>query len=195
MVEAAPITHPAQGAWTYDDYLALPDDGNRYEIIEGVLYMVNAPGYDHQFAVVQLIKKIGAFVDEHHFGEVLTAPFEVHLSERTRPVQPDVLVIRATDQLAANARFFAGAPALVVEVMSPSSVRTDQVIKFSAYEAAAVPEYWLVNPKTRSVEVFTLSGGEYALLGQYTDDEVIASKVLAGLAITTSTLFVRNTRG
>jgi len=187
---AITANQPEPGEWTYDDYLALPDDGHHYEIIAGVLYMVNAPGIDHQFTVVQLIKQIGLFVDQHQSGYILAAPFEVHLSEITRPVQPDVLFIRRNKWPGSEAKFFAGIPDLVIEVISPSSARTDQVIKFSAYEQAGVPEYWLANPKSRAVEVFTLSGGEYALLGLYTDDEPIESKVLAGLNITTSTLFL-----
>ncbi len=184
-----PQAQPAQKQWTYEDYLALPDDGRRYEIIEGVLYVTNAPGFDHQFTVIQLIKKLGVFVEENELGLILTAPFEVHLSKTTRPVQPDVFFIRVDNQPEPGAKFFEGAPDLIVEVASPSSVRTDQYVKFRAYERAGVPEYWIVNPKSRFVEVFTLSGGEYALLGQFTEDEVIESAVLAGLHITTSTLF------
>ena len=74
-------------------------------------------------------------------------------------------------------------------MLSPSTTRTDQSIKFSAYEQAGVPEYWIANPKTRSVEVFTLSGGEYALVNQFIGDEVIESVVLAGLSISINTLF------
>ena len=180
---------PAQGEWTYEDYLSLPDDGNYYEIIEGVLYMVNAPGYEHQFIVSALLRLISNFVIANNLGYVLTAPFEVHLTETTRPVQPDLLFIKTENLPQAEAKFFDGVPDLVVEVISPSSVRTDQVIKFGVYEKAGIPEYWIANPKTRSVEVFTRSGGEYALLGHYTEDEAIESRVLSGLSITTSALF------
>jgi Uma2 family endonuclease len=175
--------------WTYDDYLALPDDGRRYEIIEGVLYVSNAPHSNHQTVVTELSRQIGNFTVEHKSGRVLVAPFEVHLSERSRPVQPDLLFIRAERWPAAGAQFFDGAPDLVVEVTSPGSVRRDKVVKFTAYEQAGVAEYWIVNPHTKTVEVYTLSGGEYALWGEYTGDEVITSAVLAGLEIVNSTLF------
>jgi Uma2 family endonuclease len=182
-------TWPPQGQWTYEDYLRLPDDGRRYEIIEGVLFVTNAPGFDHQYIVSQLNRKLGNFVEEQQLGIVLTAPFEVHLSETTRPVQPDVLFIKSDKQPPASAKYFAGVPDLIVEVLSPSSIRTDRHIKFDAYEQAGVAEYWLANPKTRSVEVHTLSRGEYALLGEFTADEVITSEILAGIAIVTSSLF------
>jgi Uma2 family endonuclease len=115
----------------------------------------------------------------------------VHLSERSRPVQPDVLFIRSDRWPASGANFFAGAPDLVVEVVSPSSARSDQFVKFDAYERAGVPEYWIVHPRTHAVQVFTLSGGEYAELGEFVAHEVIQSAVLPGLAIVVSALFNR----
>ena len=180
---------PAQGQWRYEDYLRLPDDGKRYEIIEGVLYVANAPGYDHQFTVAKTVFFLQLFVTERNLGIVLTSPFEVHLSETSRPVQPDILFLTNVQQPPPGTKFFDGAPALIVEVISPSSIRLDRYTKFDAYERAGVAEYWLADPKTRSVEVYVLSNGEYALLGQFTNEETITSNVLAGLTIQTSALF------
>lgn len=180
---------PVQGQWRYTDYLRLPDNGRRYEIIHGVLYVANAPGFDHQFAVAKLTSRFDLFVSERKLGVVLNAPFEVHLTEMSRPVQPDVLFIRAAQQLEPGAQFFAGTPDLIVEVISPSSFRLDRRTKFDLYEQAGVLEYWLVDPKTRSVEVHTLARGEYALLGQFTHDELIQSNVLPGIHLAASTLF------
>jgi Uma2 family endonuclease len=186
------LTQQAQrspGEWTYEDYLALPDDGRIYEIIEGVLYVTNAPGLDHQFTVLEIARQLANYVLEHKLGQVITAPFEVHLSHPTRPVQPDILFIKTESLPAPDAKFFAGTPDLVAEVLSPASIRTDQHVKFSADEQAGVAEYWIANPKARLVEVFTLSGGEYALLGQFVEDEAITSNVLAGLSLVTRSLF------
>lgn len=183
-------TTPAQGEWTYADYLALPDDGTRYEIIEGVLYVVNAPSSDHQTAVTEVSAELRNFVKRQQLGRVLIAPFEVHLSSRNRPVQPDVLFIRAERWPDESISYYEGSPDLVVEVISPSSVRMDRVVKFTAYEATGVPEYWIINPHTRTIEVFTLSSGEYALLGEYTGDEVVQSAVLAGIELVASALFL-----
>ncbi|MDQ3249353.1 MAG: Uma2 family endonuclease [Chloroflexota bacterium] len=180
---------PLQGHWQYADYLRLPDDGKRYEIIEGVLYVANAPGYDHQYTVTKLTSRLDVFVTEQELGVVLNAPFEVHLSERSRPVQPDILFLTTEQQPSSGAQFFEGAPTLIVEVISPSSIRLDRKVKFDVYEGAGVAEYWLADPKTRAVEVYTLANGEYALLGQFTADEVLESKVLPGLTIKTSALF------
>lgn len=180
---------PAQGQWRYEDYLRLPNDDKRYEIIDGVLYVANAPGYDHQFTVIKLSSRLDVFVTEQKLGVVLTAPFEVHLSETSRPVQPDILFLNNAQQPAPGTQVFTGAPTLIVEVISPGSLRLDRRVKFDAYEQAGVVEYWLADPKTRSVEVYVLSNGEYALFGQFTDDEPITSQVLEGLTIKTSLLF------
>ena len=180
---------PQPGAWTYEDYLNLPEDGRRYEIIEGVLYVTNAPDIDHQFTVMEIAYQIKQFIAEKNLGYVITAPFEVHLSPKSRPVQPDVLFINANRWPEPGAKFFEGAPDLVVEVLSPSTSRTDQVIKFSAYEQAGVAEYWIANPKTHSVQVFTLSGHEYALVGQFVGKEQIESKIIPDLKIMTGSLF------
>jgi Uma2 family endonuclease len=144
---------PAQGHWRYADYQRLPDDGKRYEIIEGVLYVANAPSIEHQFTVSEIHFSLKLFVREKQLGQVFTAPLEVHLSEFSCPVQPDILFISAARQPPLGAKFFEGAPDLIVEVVSPSSIRLDRSIKFDAYEQAGVAEYWIVDTKTRSVEV------------------------------------------
>ena len=186
----ANLQNKAPGEWTYNDYLNLPDDGRRYEIIEGELYVTNAPSFAHQFAVTTLIRRIGDFVDNDKLGIVLTAPFEIHFSETSRPVQPDVIFIKSENLPPTDSQVFKGIPDLLVEVLSPSSIRSDRSVKFDLYEKMRVSEYWIVNPKTRSVEVYTLSGSEYALLGEFTGEEMIQSALLAGLSIATGNLFL-----
>lgn len=181
---------PAQGEWTYEDYLKLPDDGRRFEIIEGVLYVVNAPNADHQYIVTELSRQLGNFIAARKLGRILVAPFEVHLAHRSRPVQPDILFVRAARWPAGRISYFAGAPDLIVEVISPASMRMDRVVKFTAYETAGVAEYWIANPHTHTVEVYILENGEYALLGEFTGEEPIQSNVLAGIEIVAGTLFV-----
>lgn len=183
---------PNQGNWTYDDYLRLPDDGRRYEIIKGVLYVTNAPAYDHQYAVSKIFYAMMHFIQEKDLGIVLTAPFEIHLPGIARPVLPDIVFIGAERSLLADARFFEGAPDLIVEVLSPSTFRVDQSVKLDAYEQAGVPEYWLADPKTRTVTVYTLPAGghEYVLHGRFGPDETLTSPQLAGLELPVATLFL-----
>lgn len=181
---------PPREEWRYEDYLNLPDDGQRYEIIGGVLYVTSAPSYDHQFTVLEIAAEMRQFVREHQLGQVLVAPFEIHLAEDTRPLQPDVLFIKKERQPRRGAKFFEGPPDLVVEVISPSSLRTDRLVKFTTYQQFGVAEYWLVDPKYGYVEVYTLEAGEFKLLGQFDGEQIIQSKILAGLEIVTQTLFV-----
>lgn len=182
---------PPQGQWGYDDFLRLPDDGRRYEIIEGVLYVANAPSYDHQVTVAAISRLIGNFVIDKQVGVVLTAPFEVHLTGIAKPVQPDILFISKNHQPAAGTQVFEGTPELIVEVLSPSSLRLDQHIKFGAYERAGVREYWIADPKTRSIIVNSLpdDGPEYILHGQFTGSEIVQSKILQGLEFIADSVF------
>lgn len=181
---------PSQGEWTYEDYERLPDDGLRYEIIGGVLYMTPAPGFDHQYIVGELFTALRTFIREHQLGIVLVAPFEVRLPDVAQVVQPDLLFIAAGREPSPGDHAFTGAPDLVVEILSPSTTRTDRVVKFSAYERAGVREYWLVNPLARSVEAYTLSeDGIYELHGEFIAGSTVTSRVLSGLAFPVNDLF------
>jgi len=182
------ITEPK--VWTYDDYLALPeDDGNRYEIIEGVLYATPMPPTgDHQTALYELARQMGNFVVEHDLGKLIGAPFSVHLSQESRPVEPDLLFISKA-QWQKGLKFFEGAPDLVVEFLSNSTRKLDRTVKFNAYEKAGVLEYWIVNPVTESVELWVLKEGAYEFMGEYQGDAVIRSTVLQGLEVVTKTIF------
>ncbi|OGO39831.1 MAG: hypothetical protein A2Z04_00595 [Chloroflexi bacterium RBG_16_57_9] len=180
---------PPQGEWTYDDYLRLPDDGRRYEIIEGVLYVTNAPDLDHQSAVGELFAELRSYVRKNNLGIVIPAPLEVHLPGIAKPVQPDVLFVTTERRPPAGAKFFEGAPDLIVEVLSQSTLRLDRRTKFDAYERAGVREYWIVDTRSHFVEVYVLSRGEYALHGQFGPGEQLTSQVLAGLSIPVDRIF------
>lgn len=180
---------PVQGAWRYADYLRLPDDGNRYEILRGVLYVANAPTPEHQYTVTELIFYLRQYVSARKLGMVFTAPIEVHLTETTKPVQPDVIFVTNEQQPPPGQGFIEGAPALIVEVVSPTSIRRDRKTKFDIYEEFGVTEYWIVDARTRSVEVYTWSNGEYALFGQFIEAELVQSKLLPELSIPTNLLF------
>ena len=189
---AARAPWPEQGSWTWDDYLRLPDDGQRYEIIHGVLYVSPAPRFIHQVAVTRLAHFLSQFVLSRHLGMVLVAPLDVLLPGIAEPVQPDVLVLK-NENLPdpAEAMNFQGVPDLVAEVLSPSSKRLDQKVKLRAYEEAGVPEYWIVDPKLQAVVVHRLdeSRGEYHQAERFETAEVVRSTVLEGFELRVSDLF------
>jgi Uma2 family endonuclease len=181
---------PAQGHWTYEDYLRLPDDGRRYEVIRGVLYVSPAPGYDHQYVVIQLVLTMGRFVIENGLGVVLGAPFDILLSRIATPVEPDFLFIRKGREPRSGDRNYHGAPELVVEILSPSNRRYDQKIKLEAYQEAGIPEYWLVDPMARTVVVYGIGGnGRYAEFDRGGEGDTVRSRVLEGFSLRVSDLF------
>lgn len=182
---------PKPGQWTWTDYLRLPDDGQRYEIIEGNLYASPAPTFDHQITLARLFAALHAFLEEHHLGIALMAPFDILLPGVASPTQPDLAVFLEGNTPSAGDKRFEGVPDLLVEVISPGSSRLDQFVKFAAYEKAGVPEYWMVNPKTHSVAVHHLDRerGEYTEIGQWSQGEKVRSIVLDGFEVETSTLF------
>jgi len=182
---------PAQGRWTWEDYLRLPDDGNRYEILEGVLYVSPAPIYDHQFLVFALAGELRSFVATHGLGVILGAPFDVRLPGIANPVQPDILFLRSGNEPRSGDKYFEGVPDLVVEVLSPGTDRLDRRVKLAAYQKAGVPEYWLADPKTRSVTVYTLDAerGEYQKPAHFAAEDHVRSTVLQGFTTPVTPLF------
>lgn len=183
---------PVQGSWTYEDYLRLPDDGRRYEVIRGFLYVSPAPSLPHQYCVAQLGYYLTAWVKENRLGIVLVAPFDIRLPERLAdPVQPDVLFIRREHQPKPDALRFDGVPDLAVEVLSPGTWYYDRTTKLSAYRDAGVPETWLVDPAARTVEVFVLDAArpKYVLQERRSEGETVGSTVLPGLRIEVAELF------
>jgi Uma2 family endonuclease len=179
---------PKQGQWHYAQLCQLTDDGRRYEIINGTLYLVNAPSYDHQMTAGELLYHLQRFVGQGNLGVVDCAPCGVYLPQAGQFVQPDIVFWRG-QAAHFDGRAYIGVPALVVEVLAPKSMHHDRVVKFDLYEASSVEEYWLADPMACTVEVYTLSHGEYALAGRFSDNELIQSNVLPGLAIRTRLLF------
>lgn len=171
------VPGPRQGDWTYDMYAALPEDGRRYEVIQGVLMMSPAPEMAHQ----GVIQRISRYLDEQIFstnrGLVFPGPTDVVISPQ-KVVQPDVLILLADhlDQL--QEKRILGAPDLVVEVISPSSITYDRTVKYNLYEQASVPEYWLVNMEAQSIEVFVLEAGRYRSLGIFCDKQTVQSRLI-----------------
>jgi Uma2 family endonuclease len=186
-----PARWPAQGKWTWEDYLRLPDDGQRYEIIEGVLYVAAAPTFAHQFSAFQLARLLADFADAAHLGLVLMAPFGVRLPGVADPVEPDIMFFRSGNEPQDGDKYFRGTPDLVVEVLSPGTSHVDRGVKFDAYEKAGVAEYWLADPRTRSITVYHLNATrrKYDELGRFGPGESVCSMVLVGFEAAVVVLF------
>jgi Uma2 family endonuclease len=174
---------PPQGNWTYEDYCRLPEDGWIYEVIEGELYMSPAPLTIHQRCKIKLASEFLDFAESHDAGMVLDAPTDVLLPGLANPVQPDVIFV-AKDRLEiVKAERVEGAPDIIVEVLSPSNWIVDRRDKFRIYAKAGVREYWIVDPKPRTIELYFLRGGAYELIGKYSVGETVRSEVLPGFEV------------
>jgi Uma2 family endonuclease len=146
---------------TYEDYLLIPDDGLQHEIIDGEHYLNPAPNMRHQLIVSNVNFALSAFVRSGRFGRVLTSPSDVVLSE-IDVLQPDVLFISNERFARITATNVQGAPDLVVEVLSESRRRKDEIEKKHRYEFFGVLEYWVVDPELDSVKIYRRAGDKFA---------------------------------
>jgi Uma2 family endonuclease len=171
MVTAMPAPLETMGRpFTRADLEAMPDDGRRYEIIDGVLIVSAAPSRVHQRAVVRMARLLGDAAPLAF--EVLPAPFAVGLAEDTE-LQPDVVVARVADL---TDKDLPAAPALAVEVLSPSTKLIDLNVKKERLRRAYTPAYWVVDPVARPAEArliaWQLVKGEYHQVADVRGDEV-----------------------
>lgn len=139
--------------WTREEVIALPDDGNRYELVDGELLVSPSPRARHQFAVSAFNDRIKAYCRAHRLGAVLFSPADLDLRSG-QLLQPDLFMIATPDGRPFGEWPDAGIPALVVEVLSPSTARFDRVTKRRRYQRSGVAIYWIVDVDARLVEVW-----------------------------------------
>ena len=138
--------------WNQARWETLPDDGNRYEVIDGVLYMTSAPSYFHQWITRQIALALIDQLDRTGFGLTTWAPIGLFMPG-CDPVQPDLVTIQTSDLGIVHDKRIYGVPTLLVEILSPTNPETDLTIKRAAYARAGVPEYWIVRPASRDMLV------------------------------------------
>lgn len=179
--------------WSYAEFreMDFPEfDGTTYELINGEIVARNSPTWEHQQVVTNLIYWIKSHLMATKIGKVLAAPLDVVLDDRNAP-QPDVLFIR-TDRLFIldnRDKVVHGAPDLVVEVLSPTSIRRDRSVKMKIYEQFAVREYWLVDPKNQSIEVYQMQANRYEMTAFAAENGLIQSSVLEDFELEVSLIF------
>ncbi len=137
--------------WSVADLVDLPDDGNRYEVIDGELHMTPAPTWDHQRAIARLYMLLLPYVERERIGDVTMAPADVVFSPK-RGVQPDLFVAPYAHGRRARSFEEAGRLLLAVEALSPSTARWDRVKKRKLYREERVPDYWVVDLEARAIE-------------------------------------------
>jgi len=155
------VLRSPDATWNYARWEQLPDDGNRYEVIDGVLYMTTAPSFFHQWVVKRLIRYLGTPAEDAGLAFCIFAPIGV-LMPGCDPVQPDFVIVRTENATIIRDRRIRGVPDLLVEVLSPGNAAHDEEIKLRAYARAGVPEYAIVDPRARTLRHYRLAApGRY----------------------------------
>ena len=175
---------------TYEDFLHFPDDGRRHELIDGEHYVTPSPNTRHQRLVARLFDAIYGHLKVSLDGEVFLAPFDVVISNFD-VVEPDLLFVAADQSAILTDKHVRGAPALVIEILSPGTRKTDELTKRRLYERAGVREYWIVDPELEVVKVFRREAqglSRVAELSRQAGDN-LTTPLLPGLAISLPALF------
>ncbi len=159
-----------------------PDDGNRYEVIDGELHVTPPPSFRHQSTVAALFLRVGQHVERHELGKLLPAPLGVVLHEETG-IQPDLVYFSHARAGIVSERGLEGAPDLVVEVLSPSTRANDRGKKMVSYALGGIPFYWIVDPTARSLEEYRLGPAGYELVATLGPTDIFRPMLFPGLEI------------
>jgi Uma2 family endonuclease len=181
-------THPVK--LTYEDYVRIPEDGNRHEIIDGEHYVTPAPNTTHQRILVRLTTIVDTFAREKRLGELLVAPVDVVLSS-TNIVQPDLVFVCSERASIITQPNIQGAPDLAIEILSKGTRRRDETLKRKLYEQFGVREYWVVDPELETVKVYRLTASSYAPATELSKRSAdrLTTPLLPGLEVPLSELF------
>jgi Uma2 family endonuclease len=186
--ETAPAYRTHRKIYTYQDYLDLPEDGKRYEVIDGELIMAPAPDTGHQDVSGDLFVDLKIFVKKNKRGKVYCAPTAVVLNEHN-VVQPDLLFISNERKHIITEKNISGAPDLIIEIVSPSSGYYDLVEKKEIYGRFGVQEYWIVDPKKQWLEIYFNEDGKFKSIQRLEKTGIAKSLVLTGFQIELKKLF------
>ena len=177
---------------TYDDFVRIPDDGKRHEIINGVHYVTPSPVLRHQELLGRLYLAIGKYLEaQPAIGQVFLSPLDTVFSPWD-VVEPDLIFVAADQLHILTAPNIQGAPALVVEILSPSTRRRDRGIKRRLFDRGGVREYWLVDPQGRDVTIYRREAdGSFPNIANVTaaDDVSIETPLLPGFSLALAKLF------
>jgi Uma2 family endonuclease len=176
--------------WTYEDYLLFPSDGQRYEIVDGERYVTPAPARKHQHIVTNLIWLLRAYLEKRPIGLVYPAPFDLVLSDRD-VVQPDLVYVSKERADVLDEQGARGTPDLVIEILSASTRRTDEVLKRKLYEKFGVAEYWIVDPELETIKVYRLAEGRFGTPREVAAEhgDTLATPLLPGLELALGKVF------
>jgi Uma2 family endonuclease len=176
---------------TYEDFLLLPDDGKRHELIDGEHYVTPSPSTRHQRISGNLHWLMRSYLEEHPVGEVLYAPYDIVFSNFD-VVEPDLLYLSyERGKTVITEKHARGAPELVIEIASKGTRKRDETIKRRLYERSGVDEYWVLDPEIDSVRVYRRGDAGYgrAIELSREKEDVLETSLLPGLRLPLALIF------
>jgi Uma2 family endonuclease len=183
------MSHATSTKWTYEDLLLIPEDGLRHEIIDGEHYVNASPILRHQQVSYRLVLAIGIYLEQHPLGELLFAPLDIVFSQHD-VVEPDLMFISNERREIMTVKNIQGAPDLLVEILSQSNRRYDELTKHSLYERTGVGEYWIVDPARNIVRVFRRNAaGRYERAAELSTGDALTSPLFPTLEIRLDRIF------
>lgn len=176
--------------FTYEDYLLFPDDGRRHELIDGEHYMTPAPSIKHQQISMNLSRALSNYLAARRIGRAYAAPCDVVLSD-TDVVQPDLLVVLSAKASIVTGQNIHGVPDLIIEILSESTRRTDEIVKRKLYARYGVQEYWIVDPELETVKVYRMTPPGYSRVAELSHEasDTLSTPLLPDLTIPLIDLF------
>ena len=182
---------PVTTKLTYEDHLKTSGE-ERYELLDGELFILPAPGIAHQHVAMKLGTRLDTFAEDRNLGDVYSAPTDVVLSE-TDVVQPDLMFISSERANIVTSANIPGAPDLTVEIRPDFTAERDDTLNRKLYAECGVKEYWLVDPEARNITVLPLGEGDYTEGATYTEGQTLTSSMLEGFSAHLDEIFLFRT--
>jgi len=175
---------------TVDDLDCMPEDGNRYEVIEGELFVSRAPGLTHQLVSGNILFQFKRYLETNPIGVIVATPGLI-LSQYSGVI-PDLVFFshQRGSEIIANERLI-GAPEIAIEILSRGSenIARDRVAKRQLYSKHGVKEYWIVDSENRVIEIYRLEGANLELSATLKDDDLVTSPLLPAFGFAASEAF------
>ncbi|MFC4779430.1 Uma2 family endonuclease [Paenibacillus sp. GCM10023252] len=176
-----------EAPFTYEAYAAMPDDGNRYEIVNGTLQLMSpGPSLPHQSVSSELQHLLNQTCRSDYL--IFDAPLDLILSS-TDVRQPDLMMVHRSREEILTSRGIEGVPDLIVEILSPGSMRRDRISKGATYSQYGLEEYWIIDPLGEVLEQYLLRNGELRIVEVYEGDMPLKSNKVSSAQFTMNELF------
>jgi len=163
--------------FTYDDIVEFGQEGDHWEICDGELIVSPPLNVKHQVVSSNLHRILSNFVHQNRLGILVSAPVGVYFDIKTF-FEPDLVFVSNANRNRIKENYIEGAPDLIVEIISPSSVKRDRGFKFKRFALEGVQEYWIVDPINEMVEIYELTISGFQLVDRYSNDRQAQSKIL-----------------